>query len=156
MSVSTKNPRIILGLMTYGPDSSKDSRVTSLPEFQRHLERFQSYGYNEIDTARIYAHGQQEKFTAEGWMETPWSTSCYEVISLVPGGHTPSNLRADLEKSLSELGAEQVEIFYLHKPDRSVPIMETLEAVNELYPRRQVQEARGEAITRPMRLQKLP
>ena len=36
-------------------------------------------------------------------------------------------------KSLSELGTESVDIFYLHAPDRSVPYVETLEALDRLY-----------------------
>ncbi|KAH8702551.1 NADP-dependent oxidoreductase domain-containing protein [Talaromyces proteolyticus] len=133
MADSTK-PRVILGLMTYGPETCKDCRITSMTEFQHHLDMFQkTHGYNEIDTARIYASGEQERFTAEaGWKERGFelATKSYPQI---PGAHRPANLRKDLETSLSELGAEQVDIFYLHAADRSVPFTETLKEVNMLY-----------------------
>lgn len=50
-----------------------------------------------------------------------------------PGQHKPEKLKAALSKSLKELQSEQVDIFYLHAADRSVPFKETLEAVNELH-----------------------
>lgn len=46
---------------------------------------------------------------------------------------TPENMRAGLEESLSALGTDSVDVWYLHAPDRSVPIEETLKCVNEMY-----------------------
>lgn len=47
--------------------------------------------------------------------------------------HKPENLRRLFELSLKELGTEQVDIFYLHAPDRSVPFAETLGEVDKLH-----------------------
>jgi aflatoxin B1 aldehyde reductase len=46
---------------------------------------------------------------------------------------TPKEMREALEKSLATLGTEKVDLWYLHAPDRSVPIAETLKGVNELW-----------------------
>lgn len=51
-------PRVILGLMTFGPDPSAGARITSLDEYNRFLDYFQSQGYNEVDTARAYVGGR--------------------------------------------------------------------------------------------------
>lgn len=45
----------------------------------------------------------------------------------------PEDMRAGLEDSLRALSSESVDVWYLHAPDRSVPIAETLACVNELY-----------------------
>lgn len=130
---STGKPRIILGLMTYGADPSKAARITSLDDFNQHLDYLQSQGYNEIDTARIYIEGEQESFTRQArWKERglKLATKAYPTQ---PGKHKPENLRSDLETSLKELGTDQVDIFYLHAPDRSVPFAETLEEVDKLH-----------------------
>lgn len=50
-----------------------------------------------------------------------------------PGVHEPESLKEHFNTSLKELGAETVDIFYLHAPDRSVPFERTLEAANELH-----------------------
>lgn len=42
--------RIILGLMTFGPDPSSGARITTLEEFNKCLDYFQEQGYNEVDT----------------------------------------------------------------------------------------------------------
>lgn len=126
-------PRVILGLMTFGPDESQGARITTLDEYKRCLDYFQQQGFNEIDTARIYVGGKQEAWTAQaGWKErgltlaTKWYPRAY-------GDHKPTVVREMLELSLKELNTNQVDIFYLHAPDRSVPFAETLEAVNELH-----------------------
>ncbi|KAK5991199.1 Aldo-keto reductase [Cladobotryum mycophilum] len=132
--MSSPKPRVILGLMTYGPESSPDNRVTTVDELKNHFDIFQNqYGYKEIDTARIYSQGQQEKFTTQaGWKDRGLEVAT-KSYPLTPGTHTAENLRKDLETSLSDLGTGSVDIFYLHSADRSVPFTETLEAANALY-----------------------
>lgn len=46
--------RVILGCMTFGPDISAGARITGIDEYNKHLDYFQSKGYNEVDTARMY------------------------------------------------------------------------------------------------------
>jgi aflatoxin B1 aldehyde reductase len=128
-------PRVILGLMTFGPPGteSKGARIATLDEYNKNLDFLQQSGYNEVDTARVYISGDQEAFTREAkWQERglTLATKCYPVN---PGDHKPENLKASLNKSLAELGTKSVDIFYLHAPDRSVPFKDTLEALNDLF-----------------------
>ncbi|OCL09234.1 Aldo/keto reductase [Glonium stellatum] len=135
MSYVVQNPkqRIILGLMTFGPDESNGARVTDLDEFKKCLDHFQAHGYNEIDTARIYVGGQQEAFTkAAGWKERGLKIAT-KWYPREPGDHKAVTVKENFNKSLVELGTNCVDIFYLHAADRAVPFTETLEAVNELY-----------------------
>ncbi|KAJ5682522.1 Aflatoxin B1 aldehyde reductase member 2 [Penicillium macrosclerotiorum] len=126
-------PRVILGLMTFGPNESKGARITSLDEYNRCLDYFQQQGFNEVDTARIYIGGEQEAFTAKANWKERGLTLATKWYPQYPGAHKPTVLRENLELSLKELNTNQVDIFYLHAPDRSVPFAETLEAVNELH-----------------------
>ncbi|KAL7930438.1 NADP-dependent oxidoreductase domain-containing protein [Trichoderma chlorosporum] len=131
--MASSKPRVILGLMTYGPPTAPDNRVTTIEEFQTHLDVFQKHGYNELDTARIYSGGDQEAFTAEAGYKERGFQLATKSYPLSPGQHTATNLRKDLETSLAALGATSVDIYYLHSADRSVPFTETLEATNALY-----------------------
>jgi aflatoxin B1 aldehyde reductase len=45
----------------------------------------------------------------------------------------PATMRANLDESLKVLQAESVDLWYLHAPDRSVAIEETLRGVSELF-----------------------
>ncbi len=126
-------PRVILGLMTFGPDEEASARVTSLDEYNKCLDYFQQQGYNEIDTARVYVGGKQEAFTAAARWKERGLTLATKWYPRQPGAHKPAVLKEQVNTSLKELQTDCVDIFYLHAADRSVPFEETLEAVNELH-----------------------
>ena len=126
-------PRIILGLMTFGPDENAGARITSLDEYKKCLDYFQKEGYNEVDTARIYIGGKQEAFTAQAHWKERGLTLATKWYPGQPGAHKPTVLKEQVNTSLKELQTDCVDIFYLHAADRSVPFDETLEAVNELH-----------------------
>jgi aflatoxin B1 aldehyde reductase len=125
--------RIILGLMTFGPDPSAGARVTDHAEYGKILDYFQSKGYNEVDTARAYIGGKQEAFTRDAKWQDRGLTLATKHYPFAPGQHSPEKLRAACETSLRELGTDCVDIYYLHAADRSVPFEETLKTVNELH-----------------------
>jgi aflatoxin B1 aldehyde reductase len=141
MSPDTTPPlRLILGLMTFGPNAAHGGRITSLDDFNACLDLFQHRGYNEVDTARLYVGGQQEAFTAEAhWKERglKMATKWYPIM---PGAFKADMIKAKLEESLRELKTDSVDIFYLHAVDRIVPFAETLEAVDELYKARKFKQ----------------
>ncbi|PYI13754.1 aflatoxin B1 aldehyde reductase member 2 [Aspergillus violaceofuscus CBS 115571] len=125
--------RIILGLMTLGPDATHGARITSLDEFSRCLDLFQEKGYGEVDTARLYDGGRQEAFTRQtGWKERGLSMAT-KWAPLTSGAHRAEILEERLDESLRELGTDQVDIFYLHAADRTTPFPETFEALDRLY-----------------------
>lgn len=126
-------PRVILGLMTFGPDETKGARITSLDEFNNCLDYFQQQGYNEVDTARIYVDGKQEAFTAQANWKSRGLTLATKWYPFNAGDHSAEVLKAKCNESLKELQTDCVDIFYLHAADRSVPFAETLEAVNDLH-----------------------
>ncbi|KAH0843119.1 Aflatoxin B1 aldehyde reductase member 2 [Fonsecaea pedrosoi] len=128
-------PRVILGLMTFGPPGTEaeGSRIVSIDEYNKCLDTLQSRGYNEVDTARMYIGGAQEAFTREARWKERGLTLATKNYPIVPGDHKPTKLRATLEKSLSELGTSSVDLLYLHAPDRSVPFVDTLRELNKLH-----------------------
>ena len=97
------------------------------------LDHLQSQGYNEVDTARVYIGGEQEAFTrAAGWKDRGISIAT-KWYPFSPGDHKAEKVEEALNKSLSELGTDSVDIFYLHAADRSLPFQEPLKKVDELY-----------------------
>lgn len=116
MPLITTNPkpRVILGLMTFGPDATAGARITSLSEYNSFLDHLQGAGYSEIDTARIYVGGKQEAFTREAKWKERGLTIATKVYPSTPGTHKPEVLTEQFNISLKELGADCVDIFYLH------------------------------------------
>jgi len=119
--------------MTFGPDEAAGARITSLDEYNKCLDLFQSQGYNEVDTARIYVGGAQEAFTAAAHWKERGLTLATKWYPKEAGAHKPAVVREMLLESLKELQTECVDIFYLHAADRSVPFAETLEELDKLH-----------------------
>lgn len=121
--------------MTFGPPGTepKGARITSLDEYNSCLDTLSKNGYLELDTARVYIDGEQEKFTAEAKYADRGFSIATKCFPHEAGLHSPERLKATLNKSLKELGTNCVDIFYLHAPDRSVPFEDTLKACDELF-----------------------
>jgi aflatoxin B1 aldehyde reductase len=107
--------------------------MTSLDEFNKHLDHFQAKGYNEVDTARLYVGGAQEGWTRDAKWKDRGLTLATKVYPTEPGTHKPEKLKELFGTSLKELDTDAVDIFYLHAPDHSTPFEETLGAINELH-----------------------
>jgi aflatoxin B1 aldehyde reductase len=114
---SAPNDRIILGLMTFGPDASTGARITDVSEFKRCLDRFQERGYNEVDTARVYTGRKQEAFTREaGWKERGLTLATKFQYPSYDGDNGADKLAESLEISLKDLGTDCVDVSLLIAP----------------------------------------
>lgn len=111
---NSNKPRVILGLMTFGPDTSTGARITSPEEYTTFLDHLQGAGYNELDTARVYVGGKQEAFTRDAQWKERGFTLATKVYPHTPGTHSAKILTEQFETSLKELGTDCVDIFYLH------------------------------------------
>ncbi|KAH7910358.1 NADP-dependent oxidoreductase domain-containing protein [Hygrophoropsis aurantiaca] len=113
-----------------GPQSN-GARVHTVEQAQEIIDVFTSHGYNKIDTARLYGGGTSEEFI--GQMDIKDCTVDTKAYPKTPGDFTLEGLRASIMQSMTALKSYKIHTFYLHAPDRSVPIEETLRAVNQLH-----------------------
>ncbi|RAK77033.1 aldo/keto reductase family protein [Aspergillus fijiensis CBS 313.89] len=133
--------KIVFGAMTFGKPNTLGARVSDHATASTILDTFQRHRHREIDTARLYGHGSSEEMLAAlGWQSRGLTvaTKLYpNASSQVPGveayTHTPADVRRGLQDSLGALDAAQVDLFYLHGPDRRVPFAETLREVHRLH-----------------------
>lgn len=110
---TTPQNRIILGLMTFGPDVSAGARITEVSELGRCLDRFQARGYNEVDTARVYTAGKQEAFTrAAGWKDRGLTLATKFKYPGADGDNAGVKVAESLETSLKELGTDCVDVSF--------------------------------------------
>lgn len=98
-------------------------------------------GMNWVDTADIYGQGRAEsivgKVLAERSEDIIVSTKGGVAWELEPElriwrAASRDYLRMSLERSLTALGLDSVDIYHVHWPVASVPIEETIGALNEL------------------------
>src|SRR5215212_897156 len=122
--------RLALGAMLMGGK-------TSPAEAERILDRYLAGGGNFIDTADVYEDGGSERVLAP-WLaghrsEVVVATKVrFEVSD--PGGEglAADRIRAACDASLRRLGTDVIDLYQVHAPDPSVPLEETLEALDGL------------------------
>lgn len=111
----TPTHRAILGLMTFGPNEADGGRITDVNDFNKVLDLFQSRGYNEVDTARVYVGRQQEAFTREArWKERGLTLATKVQYPNTGGDNARDKVIESANISLKELGTDCVDILYLH------------------------------------------
>ena len=122
--------RLCLGTMLMGDKTPPD-------EAHRMLDRFVAAGGNFIDTADTYIDGESER-TLAPWLadhrdEVVVATKVRFAVS-DPGGEglAPDRIRAACDASLTRLGIDVIDLYQVHAPDPSVPLEETLEALDGL------------------------
>jgi len=96
----------------------------------RALKRGIELGMNFIDTAEIYASGRSEEVVGEAVKE---SRDRVFIASKVAPGHLHHDdvIRA-CKSSLKRLGTTYIDLYQVHWPDSSVPIKETMAAMEDL------------------------
>jgi aryl-alcohol dehydrogenase-like predicted oxidoreductase len=128
---SATGSRLVLGTMTFGDTVDADVAATM-------IDIALEAGVTMIDTANGYAGGATETMLADllrGRRDRVLLATKAGMPHPDAGDHAPLSargLRASVEGSLRRLGVEQVDLFYLHQPDRATPLTETLSTVAAL------------------------
>ena len=112
----------------YGPTNDEESRATIQSAFDM--------GLNFFDTADVYGNGHNETLLGSAVKKIR-----QEVVLATKFGFLPSesglNGRPDYVKqacdaSLSRLGTDYIDLYYLHRIDPQVPLTETVGAMADL------------------------
>ncbi|GAA4343068.1 aldo/keto reductase [Microbacterium rhizosphaerae] len=133
--VRIRLPRIGLGCMSlshaYGVPPSVDDGLTLL---RTALDE----GVGMLDTATLYGGGRNEELVgrAIAGRRDDVLLASKGGMALVDGVKTidgrPETLRAQVDASLARLGVDHIDLYYLHRWDKTVPIGESVGALAEL------------------------
>ena len=131
---------ITLGTMTYGSPVAFDDAV-KLTQYAV------SRGVNLIDTANMYegynryagsAGGVAEEIVGRAVRGLPrGSVAVATKVGMKVGpapedeGTSPAAIRKQLDRSLARLGMDCIDLYYLHRPDESVPLADILGALSD-------------------------
>lgn len=123
--------RLGLGTMTWGRDTDEHEAADQ-------LRAFLDVGGNFIDTAAVYGDGDSERVLGgllgvlvnrdEIVIATKAGISLRQGERVIDNSRT--SLIADLNKSLSRLGVEYVDLWQIHRWDPNSPLEETLSAMD--------------------------
>jgi aryl-alcohol dehydrogenase-like predicted oxidoreductase len=113
------------------------------PDAFRLLDEFVAMGGNFIDTAHIYADwlpgpkSVSEK-TIGQWLRTTGNRD--QIVIGTKGGHpdfatmhisrlSPAEITCDVNESLEYLQSDYIDIYWLHRDDRTIPVSEIIDAL---------------------------
>jgi len=101
-------------------------------------------GINFLDTADIYGRGLSEEYMAPAVARRRGEIVLATKFGMFPGEQRvdarPEYVRQALDASLRRLGTDYVDLYQLHRPDSSVPIAETLGALDDAVKAGKVRE----------------
>jgi aryl-alcohol dehydrogenase-like predicted oxidoreductase len=141
-----KVSRICLGCMSYGVPPAgplrPGSHAWSLNEEQSQpfFRQALDLGINFFDTANVYCNGDSERILGRFLKanarreDTVIATKLNGVMRDGPngGGLSRKEIFFEIDESLRRLGTDYVDLYQIHRWDRTTPIEETLQALNDV------------------------
>ncbi len=124
---------LCLGAMTFGGK-------TDQTEATRMVDRFLDAGGNFIDTANVYQRGVSEEMTGQALaggkrarvvLATKVHGAMDDTDRNMQGNHRRNIIQA-CDASLRRLGTDYIDLYQIHRPQSSVPVDETLRALDDL------------------------
>jgi 1-deoxyxylulose-5-phosphate synthase len=131
--------RICLGCMSYGDKKWRDW-VLTVEEAREHFAEALQAGINFFDTANVYSVGVSEEITGR-WLnemanrdELVVATKVYGPMSSGQnrGGLSRKAILQSCDASLKRLRMDYIDLYQIHRFDFTVPLEETLEALDSL------------------------
>ena len=122
---------LALGTMTFGAEADAETS-------RRIADRAFDAGVFHWDTADMYGKGASERIVGELLKgrrdQVVLATKAFATMGPGPndGGLSARHLIAACDASLERLQTDHIDLYYLHLPDRSVPLEETLRAMEDL------------------------
>jgi aryl-alcohol dehydrogenase-like predicted oxidoreductase len=126
--------QLALGAMTFGAGMQPISNVAAA-QAEAMVERAIAAGVNLVDTADAYSAGESEQILAPVLAR---HRDDLLVATKVGFGGTQERplsrgaIVAGVHDSLRRLGTDRIDVLYVHRPDRSTPIEETFDTLDEL------------------------
>lgn len=139
-STGTKVSRLCLGTMTYGTSKWRDwvlDERDAVPFYKRALD----IGITFFDTADVYSNGESEVVTGRALKQIGASRENVIVATKVfnPMGDGPNqrglsrkHIMHAIDASLTRLDLDHVDLYQIHRFDRTTPVEETMEALSDV------------------------
>jgi aryl-alcohol dehydrogenase-like predicted oxidoreductase len=123
---------LTLGTMMFGEQ-------TSTEESLRIIDKAWDQGINFIDTADVYTNGRSEEIVGEAIAGNrhEWVLATKVGFGPVDGVPNRSGLNRKhifngIDASLTRLGTDYLDIYYLHREDHNTPLQVTVSAIGDL------------------------
>jgi aryl-alcohol dehydrogenase (NADP+) len=122
---------LCLGTMMFGNPTDEGTA-------RRIIDKARDAGINFIDTADVYNDGQSEQIVGRGMKgrrhEWVLATKVANPMGKDPNrvGLSRKWIISAVDESLTRLGTDYIDVYYLHKEDHTTPLAETVRAMGDL------------------------
>lgn len=123
---------LTLGTMMFGEQTSTEDSL-------RIIDKAWDQGINFIDTADVYTHGRSEEIVGEAVAGNrhEWVLATKVGFGPVDGvpnrsGLSRKHIFNGIDASLTRLGTDYVDVYYLHREDHNTPLEVTVSAIGDL------------------------
>ncbi|MCS4282772.1 aryl-alcohol dehydrogenase-like predicted oxidoreductase [Pseudomonas sp. BIGb0278] len=123
---------LTLGSMMFGEQTSAEDSL-------RIIDKAWDQGVNFVDTADVYNGGRSEQIVGEAVARNrqDWVVASKAGFGAVDGlpnrsGLSRKHLFNAIEASLTRMGTDYLDVYYLHREDHSAPLEETVRAIGDL------------------------
>ena len=133
--------RLCLGCMTYGV-SDRGAHAWTLDEDKSRplIKQAIELGINFFDTANVYSDGTSEEIVGRALKDftrrddVVLATKVFNRMRPGPNGAGLSRkaIMTEVDHSLRRLGTDYIDLYQIHRLDKTTPIEETLEALHDV------------------------
>ena len=123
---------LTLGTMMFGEQTSTEDSL-------RIIDKAWDQGINFIDTADVYTNGRSEEIVGEAVADNrhEWVLATKVGFGPVDGvpnrsGLSRKHIFNGIDASLTRLGTDYVDVYYLHREDHNTPLEVTVSAIGDL------------------------
>ena len=133
--------RICLGCMSFGtPGRGRQPWSLGEKDARAIIRRALDAGINFLDTANVYSDGSSEEIVGRALAELNardeivLATKVYFPMHAGPNGAGLSRktIMSEIDKSLTRLGTDYVDLYQIHRFDPTTPVEETVEALHDV------------------------
>ena len=138
-STGLKVSPVCLGCMSFGTKKWREW-VLEEEESRVIIRKAVEAGINFFDTANMYSMGVSEEITGRALADfadrdrVVLATKVYFTMGEGPneGGLSRKHIMSEVERSLKRLGTDHIDLYQIHRWDYTVPVEETLRALDDL------------------------
>ena len=133
-STDIKISALCVGCMSFG-ERFKDFHMWTLPyeESKRIIDHAIDLGINFFDTANCYAHGTSEEFLGKALASVPRDKVVVASKVYFNEGHLSKEaISREIDGTLKRLNMDYLDLYIIHRFDKTTPIEETMEALDSL------------------------
>jgi aflatoxin B1 aldehyde reductase len=123
--------KVIVGTMGRSPFAHVEGLSTK-EDFSAYLARCEEHGIKELDTAGIYGGGENERILGTLDASKRFTVDT-KILTSGEGSLSRDNVMKSIQNSLERLNVDTLDLLYIHRPDPSTPIEETLAAFHEAH-----------------------